>query len=157
MNYYMGFKLIKAEPMNRGEYNKYRGWTIPEDENPLDEGYLVKYNDDYVSWSPKEVFEKAYMEVQENQSLESKVSIGPKMVDDFIKEIHVSTLGEKTTLVRCVLVNDFEIIESSACVDPKNYSEEMGKEICMKKIKDKIWSYLGFLLQTAYKGINILD
>lgn len=157
MNYYMGFKLIKAEPMNRGEYNKYRGWTIPEDENPLDEGYLVRYNDDYVSWSPKEVFEKAYMEVQENQLLESKVSIGPKMVDDFIKEIHVSTLGEKTTLVRCVLVNDFEIIESSACVDPKNYSEEMGKEICMKKIKDKIWSYLGFLLQTAYKGINILD
>lgn len=153
MNYYMGFKLIKAEPMNRGDYNKYRGWTIPEDENPLDEGYLVRYSDDYVSWSPKEVFEKAYMEVQENQSLESKVSIGPKMVDDFIKEIHVSTLGEKTTLVRCVLVNDFEIIESSACVDPKNYSEEMGKEICMKKIKDKIWSYLGFLLQTAYKGI----
>lgn len=157
MNYYMGFKLIKAEPMNRGEYNKYRGWTIPEDENPLDEGYLVRYNDDYVSWSPKEVFEKAYMEVQENQSLESKVSIGPKMVDDFIKEIHVSTLGEKTTLVRCVLVNDFEIIESSACVDPKNYNEEMGKEICMEKIKDKIWSYLGFLLQTAYKGIHILD
>lgn len=157
MNYYMGFKLIKAEPMNREDYNKYRGWTIPENENPLDEGYIVRYSDDYVSWSPKEVFEKAYMKVQENQSLESKVSIGSEMVDEFIKEIHVSTLGEKTTLVRCVLVNDFEIIESSACVDPKNYSEEMGKEICMKKIKDKIWSYLGFLLQTAYKGINILD
>lgn len=154
MNYYMGFKLIKAEPMTRGDYNEYRGWTIPADENPLDEGYIVRYSDDYVSWSPKEVFEKAYMEVQENPSLESKVSIGPKMIDDFIKEVHVSTLGDKTTLVRCVLVNDFEIIESSACVDPKNYSQEMGKQICMKKINDKIWSYLGFLLQTAYKGIK---
>lgn len=154
MNYYMGFKLIKAEPMTRGDYNKFRGWTIPEDENPLDEGYIVYYSDNYCSWSPKEVFEKAYMEIQENPSLESKVSIGPKMIDDFIKEVHVSTLGDKTTLVRCVLVNDFEIIESSACVDPKNYSQEMGKQICMKKINDKIWSYLGFLLQTAYKGIK---
>lgn len=154
MNYYMGFKLIKAEPMTRGDYNEYRGWTISADENPLDEGYIVRYSDDYVSWSPKDVFEKSYMEIQENPSLESKVSIGPKMIDDFIKEVHVSTLGDKTTLVRCVLVNDFEIIESSACVDPKNYSQEMGKQICMKKINDKIWSYLGFLLQTAYKGIK---
>lgn len=154
MNYYMGFKLIKAEPMTRGDYNEYRGWTIPADENPLDEGYIVRYSDDYVSWSPKDVFEKSYMEVQENPNLESKVSVGPKMVDDFIKEVHVSTLGEKTTLVRCVLVNGFEMIEASACVDPKNYSQEIGKEVCMKKIKDKIWSYLGFLLQTAYKGIK---
>lgn len=154
MKHYMGFKLIKAEPMTRGDYNEYRDWKIPADENPLDEGYIVWYSDNYCSWSPKDVFEKAYMEVQENPSLASKVSIGQKMVDDFIKEVHVDTLGEKTTLVRAVLVNGFEIIEYSACVDPKNYSEEMGAEICMKKIKDKIWSYLGFLLQTAYKGIK---
>lgn len=154
MKYYMGCKLIQAAPMTRGDYNNFRGWKLPKDENPLDEGYLVRYNDNYCSWSPKEAFEKSYMEVQENQKLESKVSIGPRMVDDFIEEIHVSTLGEKTTLVRCVLVNGFEIIEASACVDPKNYNQDMGKEICMKKIKDKIWSYLGFLLQTAYKGIK---
>ena len=154
MKYYMGFKLIKAEPMTRGDYNKYRGWKIPEDENPMDEGYLVRYSDDYCSWSPKETFDKSYMEVQENPNLESQVSIGPKMVDDFIKEVYVETLGEKTTLVRAVLVNGFEIIEASACVDLKNYNVEIGTEVCMKKIKDKIWSYLGFLLQTAYKGIK---
>lgn len=46
--------------MTRGEYNDYRGWTVPKDENPNDEGYMVKYADDYVSWSPKETFEKSY-------------------------------------------------------------------------------------------------
>ena len=48
--------------MNRGEYNEYRGWTIPANENPADEGYLVKYPDGYESWSPKAVFEEAYRE-----------------------------------------------------------------------------------------------
>lgn len=60
MKTYIGTKIIEAKPMNRGDYNKYRGWTIPADENPADEGYLVKYSDDYISWSPKEQFDKAY-------------------------------------------------------------------------------------------------
>lgn len=59
---YIGTKMIKAKPMNRGDYNKYRGWTIPEGENPADEGYLVKYSDGYESWSPKKQFEEAYRE-----------------------------------------------------------------------------------------------
>jgi len=60
--------------MNRGDYNKYRGWKIPEDENPEDEGYLVEYldggqsnhpdHDGYISWSPSDVFEKAYRNVE---------------------------------------------------------------------------------------------
>ena len=60
MNAYIGTKLITARPMTRGAYNEYRGWTIPADENPEDEGYLVKYADNYVSWSPKDAFEEAY-------------------------------------------------------------------------------------------------
>lgn len=60
MKKYIGTKMIEAKPMNRGDYNKYRGWTIPKDENPSDEGYLVKYSDGYESWSPKKQFEEAY-------------------------------------------------------------------------------------------------
>ena len=52
--------------MTRGDYNKYRGWTIPADENPEDEGYIVKYSNDYISWSPKQAFEEAYSEIGEN-------------------------------------------------------------------------------------------
>ncbi len=60
MDKYIGVKQIEAEPMNLGDYNKHRGWTIPEDEDPSREGYLIKYTDDYVSWSPREIFEEAY-------------------------------------------------------------------------------------------------
>lgn len=67
---YVGIKEVKAIPMNRGDYNVYRGWECPADENPADEGYLVEYLDGgesnhpnhagYISWSPKAVFEQAY-------------------------------------------------------------------------------------------------
>lgn len=60
MEDYIGIKRIEAKPMTRGDYNKYRGWQIPKDENPADEGYLVRYEDDYISWLPKDVFESAY-------------------------------------------------------------------------------------------------
>lgn len=62
MKKYIGTKMIKAQPMTRGAYNEYRGWTIPENENPDDEGYLVVYtdSDNYESWSPKDVFDRAY-------------------------------------------------------------------------------------------------
>ena len=63
MDKYIGTKLIEAEPMNLGDYNKFKGWDIPKDENPLREGYKVKYSDDYISWSPKEEFEKAYRHI----------------------------------------------------------------------------------------------
>jgi len=70
MKQYIGTKVINAMPMNRQDYNDFRGWTLPEDENGEDEGYLVEYMDGgkantsqyagYVSWSPKEVFERSY-------------------------------------------------------------------------------------------------
>ena len=154
MKKYIGCKVIEAEPMTRGDYNKYRGWTIPANENPADEGYLLRYPNGYVSWSPKDIFDKAYLAVDDNKDLPSGVSIGPKMVDEFIAFEETTTMGDRTTVVRCVLRNGFEIVESSSCVDPKNYSEKMGHDICMEKIKDKIWELLGFLLQTAWHGIQ---
>lgn len=70
MKQYIGTKVINAKPMTRQEYNDFRGWTVPADENPSDEGFLVEYVDGgkantseysgYVSWSPKDVFERAY-------------------------------------------------------------------------------------------------
>lgn len=148
MKKFMGFKLIEAREMTRKEYNDYRGWAIPQNEIPNDDGYLVKYSTTYEAWYPKEVFEKAYLEIADNNT------ITQKNVDEFIKDIKAETIGEKTTLVTVTLVNGFVLIEASSCVDAVNYNEKIGVEICLQKIKDKIWSYLGFLLQTASKGIK---
>lgn len=60
MEKYIGVKQITAQPMNLGDYNKSKGWKIPTNEDPLREGYQVTYQDGYVSWSPKEIFEDAY-------------------------------------------------------------------------------------------------
>jgi hypothetical protein len=70
MNKYIGTKLVNAKPMTRLEYNQFRGWTLPENENGDDNGFLIEYVDGgnantaeyngYVSWSPFDVFNKAY-------------------------------------------------------------------------------------------------
>ncbi len=60
MKDYIGVKVVAAEPMSRGEYNAYRGWKIPSDENPEDEGYHIRYPDGYESWCPKKQFYEAY-------------------------------------------------------------------------------------------------
>lgn len=74
---FIGTKSVLATSMTRGEYNEYRGWQIPENEDPLEEGYLVEYvdggkpNDErhsgYISWSPRDVFEKSYHQSQTPQ------------------------------------------------------------------------------------------
>lgn len=148
MKKYVGVKLVQAEPINLGDYNKFKGWTIPENECPLREGYKVIYPDGYVSWSPKEIFDKAYMQVGDTNT------ITQDNVDNFIHVYEDFKLGEKTTVVKATLANGFEIIESSSCVDPANFNQDMGINICLDRIKDKVWNYLGFLLQSAVKGIK---
>jgi hypothetical protein len=61
MKDFIGTKKLKATQMTLGAYNEKRGWKIPENEDPNKEGYFVQYSDDYVSWSPKEVFEQSYV------------------------------------------------------------------------------------------------
>lgn len=71
-------KEVLAKPMTRQEYNDYRGWELPADENGSDEGYLVEYTDSpnsnhpdhkgYISWSPKDVFEAGYSDVSDYKS-----------------------------------------------------------------------------------------
>jgi hypothetical protein len=63
MQNYIGTKVIRARPMSRGDYNLYRGWTIPADENPEDPGYLMEWPDsdaNHESWQPKHIFERTY-------------------------------------------------------------------------------------------------
>lgn len=55
MKKYIGVKIIEAEPALSP--------TAMGDHPEGAEGYKVKYEDGYISWSPKDVFEKAYRPV----------------------------------------------------------------------------------------------
>ena len=55
--------------------------------------------------------------------------------------------GKPVTYVTVRMKNGFTIRESTTCVDPANYDEEIGKNICLEKINDKVWWLLGYALQ----------
>lgn len=81
-------------------------------------------------------------------------SITEKLVDKFIVEKNIRTeriFGKLTTILEYKLANGFVGTESTTCVDESNYSEKIGTEILIKKLKEKIWFGLGFALGMAKK------
>lgn len=118
MKKYIGTKEINALPMTRQEYNDFRGWKLPDDEDGSDEGYLVEYVDGgkantpqyagYVSWSPKNVFEKAYKSIEtpldrlciEYNELQDKYNklvlfLGRKDAEQIAGEMQVALMEEQ--------------------------------------------------------------
>ena len=63
MRTYIGTKIIQAEPAFRIDGKIYpESGPVPRSLN-REEGYRVRYPDGYESWSPKNVFEEAYREI----------------------------------------------------------------------------------------------
>lgn len=136
MKKYVGTKHIEAEPMLMQEaYDKglLQAGKMPV-ENKL--GYIVKYNDGYLSWSPKDVFEAAY-EVEETpldrlyierKELDEKFRklctlIGKKDFAEVIKDEEMRTLlrlqqhymGEYLSILNVrikMMVNETETVEN---------------------------------------------
>jgi hypothetical protein len=110
---FIGKKEVLASPMTRAEYNKYRGWKLPEDENGKDEGFLIEYveggdgnhpdHKGYISWSPKKVFVKAYkiaesfgdrVKLEYSELLEKHTKLTKALKDKKVpkKEVEILTL-----------------------------------------------------------------
>ena len=62
---YISTKTIQAKPMTRGDYNLYRGWKIPDNEDPNENVYFIKRYDGYETWMSKETFENNYKGTEE--------------------------------------------------------------------------------------------
>ena len=59
MDRYIGTKIVLAEPMDECTFlTSIKGEDVKNRETRA--GYLVIYEDNYRSWSPKETFERAY-------------------------------------------------------------------------------------------------
>ena len=143
-------KIVETEEMTRLEYVKSRGWELPENEKELasEKVFKVIYSDGYISMCPKERFLEQAYEIKNN-------SITPELVKSFVKNIEVTTeriFGKLNTVMKYELVNGFTGIEATSCVDEKNYSEEIGREVLMNRLQDKIWFGLGFALGMANKN-----
>jgi hypothetical protein len=70
-------------------------------------------------------------------------------VDDLIAsgKITQTKVGEKTAVVMLTLPNGFEIIDSAACVDPKNFDEGLGRKYALEKVARRLWELEGYRLQ----------
>lgn len=148
--YYLGVKLIKARKAWRinGSAIVYDMNRMVQHDDVVDEGYEVEYPDGYKSFSPKDVFEKAYyMILSPNKIQEDDVL-------NFIKEGYSLRLGEKTTVVCDTTLTGFDTVGIAACVDPSTYDHDMGCGVARRDIKDKIWGHLGFVLQWAINGLK---
>lgn len=139
MKTFIGTKIIRGTPMTRQAYNDLRGWTVPADEDPTDEGYLVEYPDGgkpnvegfegYVSWSPKAQFEAAYIEIGHVTGLaphQARV-IGEKAELDY----------KRTKLIAFMQSPFFEKVEaeernrlSRQLLIMDDYSAVLGERIC---------------------------
>lgn len=80
----------------------------------------------------------------------SKITVTEQEVKDNMKDVVCRTeveFGKPVTYVTVRMKNGFTLRESTACVDPANYDENVGRQICLEKIEDKVWMLLGYALQ----------
>lgn len=133
MGTYIGVKCVKAEPMIKDGKD----------------GYKVVYPDGYESWSPKEAFESAYFPITKEDRLT------PKDIENFMDMSEISSYqgDPKTTVVRVLTPTGFVDWDTASCVNPENYNEDIGREIALEHIKDRIWMMLGFVLQWGTYGL----
>ena len=82
--------------------------------------------------------------------MNEKVSVTQEQVNENMQAVSVQTLedfGKKITHVSVRMKNGFVLTEDSICVDPANYDESIGKDVCLGRIENKVWFLLGYALQ----------
>ena len=147
----IGIKMVELQPMTAREAND-KGHRIGNHSfEEEEEGYEVTYPDGYKSWTPKDVADASYYPLSENND---GTKILKEDVENFITDVEVMTVGEKTTVVNAHTLTGFDTVRHSSCVDPKNYSEELGKQYAMEKVVNDLWAHLGFVLQWAKDGLK---
>lgn len=144
-------EMIDVEPMTLKEAQDLKYDCIkPYSGNCSNNGYLVMSEDGW-SWYEESIFSKQFYALSEEND---GTKILKEDVENFITDVDVMTVGDKTTIVNAHTLTGFDTVRHSSCVDPKNYSEELGKRYAMEEVVNDLWSHLGFVLQWARYGLN---
>lgn len=133
--------------------------------------YIVLYENDYVSFSPKDVFEGGYLMIEEpavcaseeDAEMEREIQtlgltaprVTPDQIDALMSgvryEVQVVT-GTTTTLATAIAANGFTLaIGMTACADPANFNAELGAKYAIKdaeaKARQELWKLEGWRLK----------
>lgn len=146
----IGIKMVDLQPMFSGQA-RIKNYKVPENIGDDEQGYEVTYLNGYKSWALKDVIDSAYYLLSEDND---GTKILKEDVEKFITDVEVMTVGEKTTVVNAHTLTGFDTVRHSSCVDPKNYSEELGKQYAMEEVVNNLCGHLVFVLQWAKYGLN---
>ena len=146
---YIGTKLIMAwEEAASKDYGNHKQGSP---------GYAVKYADGYISWSPKEVFESAYLPIGSD---EPTGFIGYDVVEDFIVShkiietensvIATATLGNQMVITQAV---DKTSVVISRDEESEDRWEDHAAQLAFARIRTEVSKHLTFLLACAQNGI----
>lgn len=117
------------------------------------DGYEVIYSDGYKSWCPKEIADKAYFKLSD----ENGDKITPADITNFIAKEESIKVGTKTTNTTITTITGYEVHGQSSCVKAEDFNLFIGSKFAKAKAIDQIWQGLGFVLQWAKYGLNYKD
>lgn len=78
-----------------------------------------------------------------------------ELLEQTIKSVEYKKLGVKTTVCCLTLNNGFEVIGTSAPVDPSKFDLEVGKKYAYEKAVNKLWETEGYRAACAKYGDNL--
>lgn len=120
MKKYIGTKTVNAKPMLLGEFIKQTGRNPyvndPKVHDNSEEGYIVEYGDSYKSWSPKDVFEKAYkiaetpvdrMQIEASEVNERYVKLAAFIDSGKMNEVVNDTYNKCLLEMQCYTMFDY--------------------------------------------------
>lgn len=73
--------------------------------------------------------------------------VSKESIEKRIVRVEPKRLSGKLTHVTITMENGFEVTGESACVDPRNYDFNLGKQIAYDNAFEKLWMLEGYLLQ----------
>lgn len=79
-------------------------------------------------------------------------TITQDQVDKIMKDAEYEVFHrvfDKQCIVVAKIYNGFTIVGESACVDPNNYDDDIGYDIALTRIEEKLWELEGYLLQNS--------
>lgn len=144
--YKVGDRVVILEDLNEElecpssvvtEMVEYKG-KIARITGTFEDVYYIDLDGGEWEWN-EEMFEGLYTPIKYVKEETIK-----KMLEE--ADVNVSTVFDNTTVVTVRLKNGFTLTEASGCIDIDNYSKEIGAEICMAKIEDKLWMLEGYAL-----------
>ncbi|WP_407161359.1 Gp49 family protein [Aeromonas caviae] len=133
--------------------------------------YIVLYENNYVSFSPKDVFEGGYLMIEwpsvcaseEDAEMEREIQtlgltaprVTPDQIDALMRGVRYEVQvvpGTTTTLATAIAANGFTLaIGMTACADPANFNADLGAKHAIKdaeaKARQELWKLEGWRLK----------